>query len=40
MYNVVMDNYRKSFALTFTIFSVIMLTIASFMLFSPVIKAY
>lgn len=35
-----MGNYRKSFALTFTIFSVIMITIASFLFFSPVIKAF
>ena len=40
MYNIVMNNYRKSFALTFTIFFVIMIVVVSFMFFSPVIMAY
>ncbi len=35
-----MENYRKSFALTFTVFSVIMFTIVSFLFFSPVINAF
>jgi len=39
-YHTFMENYRKSFALTFTVFFVIMLAIISFLFFSPVINAF